>query len=435
MKDSLIKKSKECGVVGAGGAGFPTHIKLKQKVEIVIMNCAECEPLSSTDTTIIQQEPQKLLEGLKKIIDTTGAKQGHVALKAKKIHQIQILKRLLPKFPNIRLYLLPDFYPVGEERILTYEITKRVVPPDGFPPQVGVLVQNAKTVLDLFLASKDIPVTDRILSIVGVVSKPAVVKVPLGTRIKDILTLITPPTSKDFVVIKGGVMSGEFIFDLDMAVVTKTTSLLVVIPKIHPLVQLLGQSRKRIFKKLSILCLKCRRCTDLCPRYQMGYDIQPHFAFSMSDLRFSDQIKKARLCSLCGICELFACPFGLSPKRVFQYYKEKEVGFGLGSEVVFPRFTFDISKVSQKRLIHHLRLWQYLEPIRVYREVLDVRRVRIPFLQHIGRRATPVVTKGRSVNKGDLIGEIPGDVLGARVHASIDGVVREVNEEYIVIER
>ena len=153
QKNRLIKLVEEAGVVGAGGAGFPSHLKISSKVDTVIANGAECEPLLYTDQTAMIEQTRELVAGLEMVVNITGAQKGIIALKSVYQDCIKKLKAAIKGKNGIELFLLEDFYPCGDEHVLTFEVTGRLVPQRGIPLETGVLVHNVTTLINIYHAS------------------------------------------------------------------------------------------------------------------------------------------------------------------------------------------------------------------------------------------------------------------------------------------
>src|SRR5262249_30460613 len=164
----LSEKLREHGVVGAGGAGFPTYVKAQSKVEYIIANGAECEPLIHKDAEIMRHFPAEILAGMTSMMDATGAGKGIFGVKTKNAESIEALKGAL-KDDRIEFCLLGDFYPSGDEYELVYSATGRLIPPAGIPLQVGCVVNNVETLYNVALAERGTPVTEKFLSVCGAV--------------------------------------------------------------------------------------------------------------------------------------------------------------------------------------------------------------------------------------------------------------------------
>ena len=161
MEKNLIDIIAKSGIVGAGGAGFPTHVKMNAKAEYVIINGAECEPLLRVDQQLMAVETKKILDALKLCMEAVGADKGVIALKGHYEAAINSFNQLLGEYEGISLHLLPNFYPAGDEQITVYEVTGRIVPEGGIPLQCGVIVSNVETMLNIYNAYfEDKPVTD-----------------------------------------------------------------------------------------------------------------------------------------------------------------------------------------------------------------------------------------------------------------------------------
>src|SRR6516162_869481 len=159
----LSGKLRECGVVGAGGAGFPTYVKAQSQVEYLIANGAECEPLIHKDAELMLHFPKEILAGMVTMMDATSAKQGKFGIKSKHHEAIEALKANLPG--RVEFTLLGDFYPSGDEYELVYAATGRLIPPAGIPLAVGCVVNNVETLYNVHQAERDIPVTQKFVSV------------------------------------------------------------------------------------------------------------------------------------------------------------------------------------------------------------------------------------------------------------------------------
>jgi len=167
----LSEKLRECGVVGAGGAGFPTYVKAQSQVEYMIANGAECEPLIHKDAEIMKHYAAPILDGMTAMMNATGATKGKFGVKTKNEESIEALKHSL-KNPQIELVMLGDFYPSGDEYELVYTATGRLIPPAGIPLNVGCLVSNVETLHNVARAADGHAVTRKFVSINGAVKKP-----------------------------------------------------------------------------------------------------------------------------------------------------------------------------------------------------------------------------------------------------------------------
>lgn len=434
----LIQNVKEAGVVGAGGAGFPTHVKLASKAEYVILNGAECEPLLRVDQQLIVEFSEQIIEGLEKITKLVEAKKAYIGIKAKHKEEVCILKEKLKGNSIVELFELEDFYPAGDEQALVNEVTKRVVPEAGIPLKVGCIVTNVETVLNIVESLSGKAVTHTYLTITGKVPKPVTLKLPIGITYREAVQLAGIKDTRGLVFIDGGPMMGKVGTNFE-APITKTTKGIIVLDEDHSLIRRKSMSTTMALKQSKAACLQCRMCTELCPRYLLGHNMQPHLMMRMSNYD-RDNLEKTEtvaLCCECSVCELYACPAGLSPRLINIYYKQRLSEKGkryTPNKMSFESLNSkEYRKIPVKRLISKLGLKEY--DVKAPLEEIEYcpQRVKILLKQHIGAPSAPMVQVGQRVSEGELIGEIPENAMGARVHASISGIIKEISN-YIEIE-
>lgn len=426
------------GVVGAGGAGFPTSVKLQAQVDIFLVNAAECEPMLKVDQQLIPQQAARLVRGVLYAMTATGAREGIIALKEKYQPAIAALAPLLP--PAIRLHILPDVYPAGDEVITIWLATGRRVPPAALPVSVGVVVNNVQTVLNIARAvEQQYPVTRRTLTVNGAVAEPQTLTVPVGTSLRDVLRLAGGATIADPGFINGGPMMGNLLTSLDTPV-TKTTGGLLVLPKTHPLIQRRMQDDKTVLAIARSVCEQCRLCTELCPRHLIGHELSPHLlvrAVNYPQVATPQALLSALTCSECNVCESVACPVGISPMRINRLLKRELRSKGARYEGPLHEAD-EMAKyrlVPVKRLVEKLGLreWYHDAPLREIN--WTPAQVTLLLRQHIGTAAVPVVSPDEPVSRGQCIAIVPEGALGAPVHASIDGVVSSITEHSITVVR
>ncbi|NMC32530.1 MAG: electron transport complex protein RnfC [Veillonellaceae bacterium] len=434
--NEISDKVKAAGVVGAGGAGFPTHVKLAAQAEIFLVNGAECEPMLRTDQQLMAKSPELLVRGLELAMQATGAREGIIALKAKYGEAIAALKPLLR--PNMRIEILRDIYPAGDEVITLWLTTGRRVPPGGIPINVGAVVNNPQTLMNVARAVDGTPVTTRTFTITGAVAKPMTVTVPLGVSLQKMLDLAGGPTCNCPAFIDGGPMMGHLIDDLSQPV-TKTTGGLIVLPEDHMLVRRKRQTMGSVLRIAKTVCEQCMYCTELCPRHIIGHELPPHLIIrtvNHNRLGAPSVIRSALTCSECGVCEAYACPVGISPMRVNIALKTEL----RANNVRYEGELGPVDPMAENRLIPISRLVSRLNlgpwyphhaPLQEQEYVAE--EVTLMLKQHAGAPATSVVKVGDVVAKGQLVAEIPDGALGARIHASIDGVVSQVTGQAIEI--
>ncbi len=436
----IVDKVREAGIIGAGGAGFPTHVKLDAKCEYVIANGAECEPLLHCDQQVMATYPDKVVRGIELAMEATSALQGIIALKWKYKEAIEALGECIQrsKYP-ITLHKLENYYPAGDEHILVYETTGRIVPEGGIPLDIGAVVSNVSTLTQIAEAEFDTPVTRRMVTITGAVRSPKTLSLPIGTLVQEAITLAGGTELSDFTIIDGGPMMGKVI-PLSSSI-AKTTNGIIVLPSDHPLIQMKTMSLASSVKRARSACEQCSLCTEFCPRYLLGHNLSPHLIMRAVGWGVdidSSIIAGAYLCCECGLCGLFfACPMKLSPDR---YNAALKVELAK-AKIENPHHRSDL-KVDERRegrrvpiyrLISRLALNDYDVDAPLSEERIEVDQVKISLKQHIGAPSKPVVSVGDRVREGDLIADIPPGALGAKIHSSISGTVKEISPDYIVV--
>jgi len=433
----LSEKLRECGVVGAGGAGFPTYVKAQSQVEYLIANGAECEPLIHKDAEIMKHFPAEILAGMTTMMEAVGAQSGKFGVKTKNAESIDALKLSL-KSDRIEFVLLEDFYPSGDEYELVYAATGRLIPPAGIPLNVGCVVNNVETLYNVHLADQGRPVTQKFLSVCGAVKEPKSLWAPIGTPFRDLLALAGGATIADFGIFVSGIMMGTLTFDLD-DVVTKTTAGLIVLPRDHYLMTRRTRSQQEMNHIGKSACDQCSYCTELCPRYLMGYEIVPHkvmrsLGFTMTGGEIWNQW--AELCCGCGICTLYACPEDLYPKEACDQGKHDRRAAGLKfvqQKPVELHPMKEYRRVPLSQLRRRLQIDEYEKEAPFASVECRPAVTRVKMSQHSGQAARPAVREGQNVQLGQVVGRVEDLKLGAHVHAGISGKVRTVTPEMVEI--
>lgn len=439
---SLIELVKAAGVVGAGGAGFPTHVKLNTKVEYFIVNAAECEPLIETDKYLCRTWAERIIQTIPVIAESLGAAKKVIALKAKYEKEIAALEEAVKKNnSDVEIFRLGYFYPAGDEQTLIQQVTGRSVPERGLPSDVGCVVDNVGTVLNIADALEGKPVTGKYLSVVGEVAHTSLFHVPIGTSVLECVKAAGPLIS-DFALIMGGPMMGKKLTAqkaMEEAVVTKTTGNIMVLPKDHYLFKKAELPMETIRRQTKSSCIQCRMCTDLCPRYLIGHQIRPNLVMRgfWKEQSVTDNEEYLRMfgdaanCCSCGVCEMFACPMGLSPRRVNDYIKGELRNRGIQvpkNPEASARAFVDDRKAPTNRLIARLNLTKYYGNHPQDCTELTPDTVFIPFSQHIGKPAAAVKAAGESIAVGELLAAA-AEGLSANIHSSVSGVVEEVTDK------
>ncbi|MGB5824261.1 MAG: 4Fe-4S dicluster domain-containing protein [Proteocatella sp.] len=440
--NELKKIIKDCGVAGAGGAGFPTYMKLDRRVDTIILNCAECEPLLKVHRQLLQNYAFEIVKTLKTIAEALDAKEVIIAVKdsyKEAVSETENAIQSLGLEALMRLGILPEVYPAGDEVVTIYETTKKVVPPGSIPLEIGIAVFNVETIFNVSKAIKGgRGVYEKYLTIAGEVKSPTTRCVPIGMSVADAVTLAGGATVEEPVFINGGPMTGRIVGGND--VITKTTNAILVLPKNHTVVNKKTSNISIDMKRAMAACCQCQMCTDLCPRNMLGHPIEPHaFMRSATSGATKDMapFTGTFFCSQCGLCEMYACDQGLAPKTLIDAYKSgiRKQGIVPPKNVILREVNQirEYRKVPMRRLTARLGLADYNLPALLCEDSFIPKMVKIPMSQHIGAPSVPNVKENDMVQAGQVVGLAKKDSLSIPSHASIDGIVVEVNERYVII--
>ena len=439
--DELVALIKQNGIVGAGGAGFPTYAKLDKRADTIILNCAECEPLLKLHRQLLERYAYEILSALDLIAKTVGAKNVIIGVKGSYKGAIEAVEEYIASFENIRIHKLREMYPAGDEIVLIYQTTGRRPKPGALPISVGVTVLNVETVYNVYRAMNGSPVTHKYVTVAGEVKNPVTLRVPLGTSVKELVALAGGATVADPVYLFGGPMMGKL--GPASAPVTKTFNAVIVLPSDHVIVQRKNTKTSIDLKRAMAACCQCSYCTDLCPRHLLGYPIDPHeFMRVVSHNTPSDTkpIIDGLFCSSCGLCEAFSCGQGLSPRMLLDAFKVSLKTAGVQPPKDLPLRdvspAIELRSVPVARLAARLGLTKYNKtaPMDEEREIAP-RTVKILLSQHIGVPAVPCVKKGAAVLEGQLIASAADGKLSVNIHSSVTGRVKEITDKFIMIEK
>lgn len=433
----------DAGIVGAGGAGFPTHKKLSPEIKQIVINAAECEPLMMVDHHIFRKHLRAVVSIINMMLDATGAEEAIMGIKGKNMHLLdpEIVREM--EGTRVKIKEIPDIYPAGDEVVLVYETTGKIIPEGAIPIMVGVMVINTETLYNIKKAIVDKePVIDKYVTLAGDVPADITVKVPVGMKIKEFFEAVGYGDLKGKAVINGGPMMGKLV-DIENDVVTKTTKGLLVFPENHSIIQRKKAPLSMTLKRASAACCNCTMCTDMCPRYLLGHSIQVHKVLHVAthaNLNDSESFLQSSLCCGCGVCTVMACQQMIDPQAVSMGAKAAlaKAGYrrtgGLAPEK--PRRERSLRLVPSEKLIDRLGIRQYVKET-VKRKYMDFypNEVNIPLSQHVGKPADPIVKVGDVVKRGDVIARTSADALGTTMHASIDGKIKRIDNRFIVIER
>lgn len=432
----LIQQVRNAGVVGAGGAGFPCYVKIDCRADLLIANGAECEPLLNKDQMVIQHFTGPLLQGMQLLMQHIGAGRGVLALKKKHRASIDHIRPLLPD--NIDLKIMPNVYPAGDEYELVYDITGQRIPAGGLPRDIGVLVQNVETIVNVCRAAEDRPVTHTMVTVHGEVERPFTAWLPIGMVYSDVLALAGALSCDDPVILDGGAMMGSVVDDFSLSI-GSTSSGLLVLPRTAAVIATRSESERRFKRIGKAACDQCTLCTEMCPRYLLGYPIQPHLVMRslLTTGATSETLSvHAQACCECNICTLWACPEQLNPRDVCVATKRDLKSHGLWQTAQ--------QLQAQVRPVHAMREYRGVPTARLVRrlglEKYDRRpadwlafdtqpaRVAIALQARSGVAPAAVVKPGDRVDAGDVIARPAAAALGVPAHASIGGTVTAVGE-------
>ena len=376
-------------------------------------------------------------------------KECYIALKKTYNEEINALEKVIKnRNSNVKLSKMDSFYPAGDEQTMVYEVTGRIVPPSGIPLEVGCIVSNVATMLAISEALEGHPLVNKYLTVTGEVCKPTILHVPVGTSFEECIAMAGGSIKSRYFVVSGGPMMGTRMTmeEAKTAVVTKTTSAIIVLPEDGQIANKNQISIQHMLNRARSACIQCSYCTQMCPRHLIGHPLQPHkimrklgmkdkMGYDLSDF----DIRQAAICCECGICEEYACPMGLQPKRVNQMLKgmlrEANIRYEKDTE-----HTYLADKNREGRKIPASRVAARVGVSKWYDLKIDTciegmpKFVEIPVSMHIGAPSIPVVHEGERVLCGQLIAKIPDGAMGANIHASITGKVTAVGKR-IRIER
>ena len=434
----LRQVMKDAGLVGDGGAGFPSYAKLAEGADTLIVNGSECEPLLYTDYILMKREMPLILAGIQAVVWNLGLARALFCVKEHTAHRLS-LSEGDTLGQRVTVKVIPNVYPIGDEINLIYQATGRIVRPGNLPISKGVIVYNVETMYNLGRAVKFFePVTMKWLTIGGDVETPRVVRVPIGTPVDYLLDRFGIEVDEEHVVIDGGPSMGKVI-NHNVAEVGKTTKALIVLPKNTRAVQSKLLNEKNAVTRAETACCQCTRCTDMCPRNMLGYPLEPHkmvrTAMSAATV-MPEMVLSATLCCGCGICENLACSQGISPRAVINNYKallaKNKMRF-VSEEDVFARHERQYRMIPTEKWARDLGVARF-DKVAVWGgEIKDVDRVELALGKYIGVPSTPAVSDGAIVHVGDIVASASAG-LSVPQHASLHGRV-SITDKKIIIDR
>ena len=296
-REEIVSLIQKAGIVGMGGAGFPTHVKVSpkepDKIEYIIANCAECEPYLTSDYRIMIETPVKLVEGLRIELSLFNNARGILAVEDNKPDCIKILKELTKNDDKITVIGLKTKYPQGSERHLIFATTKRAINSSMLPADAGCIVNNVDTICSIYQAVVEgRPLLHRIVTVTGdCVKNPQNFRIPIGTNYHELIDEAGGFIKEPEKIVSGGPMMGFAIFDLDVPA-TKTSSALLCL------------SKDQISSAKETACINCGRCVEVCP----GRVVPSKLAdFAQNGNREMFEKYNGMECCECGCCS-YICP-------------------------------------------------------------------------------------------------------------------------------
>ncbi|MEG1134088.1 MAG: 4Fe-4S dicluster domain-containing protein [Cellulosilyticaceae bacterium] len=437
--EELKEQIAEAGIVGAGGAGFPTNFKLAKDMDYLVVNGAECEPLLYTDYGLLEEYGKEIIDTLSDVLNLCNIKEGIIGIKKKYGKLIDMLNDYTQRYPHIKVKAVEKVYPVGDEVTLIYECTGRVIPRGELPSSQKVVEINVETLLNISnKLRKNQSVTHTYITLGGDIDTPKVLKVPIGTKVKDLLKLVGVEITENTSILIGGPMMGYF--GTTETILTKTTKAILILPKDHLLHRLKQGANINAVKRAMSSCSQCRMCTDLCPRNRLGHKVEPHKvmnAFANGLLNHYQGIETALGCCGCNLCSYFSCHHDLSPGELMMIIKKEMLAHGERGQKDLNPVPKDekTPRVPSSRLLSRLGLSKYDKKAYLDETEICPELVYIPVSQHIGKKAELIVSKGVSVEAGDLVASKSVEGLSANIHASISGKVIDIRDNLIIIER
>jgi len=407
-------------------------------IDTIIVDGTGYEPLLETDRFLLERETGNILRGLEYLVGASSAERAFIAVNETYSNAISWLQESSEKTDRINVFPIGDFYPAGDECVLVYEATGRMVPEGGTAVDAACIVIDVESVINISEAvTNDKPVTKNWLTCTGYVHKPSIVRTHIGTPLEDVLALCGGATCDDFGVIVGNPLTGRVETDMKASVEKKMTGI-IVLPKDHSLVARKKISISSIIRRSKSIGRQGTICTDLCPRYLLGYDIRVESILNQVNYRMADVdesvIRGVFLCGECRLCDMYSCAPGAILTAFKKMLNEK------GYSPAFPKRTLsahemrEYRKVPNSRVNTRLQIDTFIETGMMMRVETNPALVEIP-LEQAGVYSKPIVSAGDSVSEKECIARAPVNGRGSDVHASISGKVIFIDSERIVIAR
>ena len=302
-KEDFIKVLQECGVIGLGGAGFPTYVKYNtdKKIDTLIVNAVECEPYITSDYVLVNDKLEEVLEAMDAVIEINGIKEGIIAIKKSNSDLIKRFSNYLGTYPKIKVVGVDNIYPAGWERSIITKV--KGVDYHSLPLEKGIVVNNVSTMYAIYEALKyHKPLVERIVTFTGESLKsPQNVLVKNGTLVTDITEYLGGTINNDYLLIAGGPMMGSDIEDKDLVITANLNCVLL----------------KEPLEDIIVNCMRCGKCTNVCPAHLSPVLIKDNL----------DNVKKlcklkAKRCIGCGLCS-YVCPSKIRLRELVGEAKKK----------------------------------------------------------------------------------------------------------------
>jgi len=306
----IVRAVQEAGVVGLGGAAFPTHVKLTPpegaKIETLILNGCECEPYLTTDHRTMADFPERVHLGIRIMMRCLGVDRAIFGIEKNKPDAIEKIRATMPKDLDLTVLPLEVKYPQGAEKMLIKAVVGREVPSGKLPLHVGVIVQNVASVATIAeVFETGLPLVERIITVTGHgVRKPANLIVPVGTKLRDLLDACGGLTDDAREIVNGGPMMGFAQANLDAPVLKGTTGIVVL-------------TKKEVKAQRTYACIRCGHCLDSCPVF-----LDPQILGVLAKAARYQEMTEHNLsdCMLCGCCS-YVCPSNIPLSQLFQLSK------------------------------------------------------------------------------------------------------------------
>lgn len=310
LPQDIVNVVKDAGIVGMGGATFPTHVKLAppSKIDTVIINGAECEPYITSDHRLMLEHPKCILTGIKAVMKAVGAENAFIGVESNKPDAIEKLTEIFAEDERVKVVAVKAKYPQGSEKQMINAVTGRQVPSGGLPSDVGVVVLNIDTIWAIADAiNKGLPLIYRIVTLSGdAVSQPKNYMVRIGTPVKDVIEAAGGFLEEPAKILLGGPMMGNAIYNTEVPVLKGTGAIIAL-------------TEREIRTTEPTVCVRCAKCVDACPMHLQplmlrAYSIKKDYA-KLKDFHILD-------CMECGACA-YICPGRQNPVQYIRNAKPK----------------------------------------------------------------------------------------------------------------